>query len=218
MKADLPELKELGFHLFIHKPIKFQTLYQSLMTAFGKHPLVDVFDAESVSQEDEEKGIGPLRILLAEDNIMNQKVAMNMLQKMGHTVVPANDGKEALEAFQKACHAFLSQKESLKAPKPSDQTSPLIHDMGSDHQELFDLILMDGNMPVMDGIRATKEIRRLETQQGMTPTPIIALTAQAMKGDKVRFLKAGMNDYIPKPVKRKALAIAITKNVNRVSQ
>jgi CheY-like chemotaxis protein len=116
------------------------------------------------------------------------------------------------------CKVHSTQEVSLNPPKLLDKTEPPIMQEGNENPDLFDLILMDGNMPVMDGIKATKEIRNLEIQMGMIPTPIIALTAQAMKGDKARFLKAGMNDYIPKPVKRKSLAIAIAKNVKGISE
>ncbi len=118
-----------------------------------------------------------LKILLAEDNKMNQKVAINMLKKLNHVITIAQNGKEALNAFK---------------------------------ENEFDLILMDGQMPVMDGLEATMAIRDFEKKQGGTKhIPIIALTANAMKGDRERFLESGMDDYITKPIKRKALEDAI---------
>jgi len=131
-----------------------------------------------------------LNILLAEDNKINQKVATSMLKKMGHNVVVVNNGKEALKAYNK---------------------------------NKFDLILMDGQMPEMDGLEATIKIRKLEdklktessneTSAPITkcPTPIIAVTANAMKGDRERFLAAGMDDYIAKPIKRADLAEVIAR-------
>ncbi|MBA4369213.1 MAG: hypothetical protein C0403_16425, partial [Desulfobacterium sp.] len=117
---------------------------------------------------------------LAEDNQMNQKVAVSMLKKMGHTITIANNGKEAVVAFQK---------------------------------ETFDLILMDGNMPVMDGMEATAAIRKIEKvkhSKGIhTHIPIVALTANAMKGDREKFLAAGMDDYLSKPIKREMLGEVI---------
>jgi len=107
-----------------------------------------------------------LHVLLAEDNPVNQKVAMRLLERGGHSVVCANDGQEALEAFRR---------------------------------EPFDVILMDVQMPNMDGIEATAEIRRLETSDRKR-TPILALTANAMKGDRERCLSAGMDGYVPKPL------------------
>jgi len=125
-----------------------------------------------------------LNILLAEDNRMNQKVAANMLKKLGHKVTIARNGEEAVEMFQ---------------------TNP------------FHLILMDGQMPVMDGLEATRAIRNLEKVMPSPPPhiPIIALTADAMKGDKERFLASGMDNYITKPIKRKSLENAILHSISR---
>ncbi len=119
-----------------------------------------------------------LNILLAEDNKMNQKVAVNMLKKLGHKVTIAENGKEAVDLYQKG---------------------------------EFHIILMDGQMPEMDGMEATRAIRALEaaSPDPNARIPIVALTANAMKGDRERFLASGMDDYITKPIKRKALEDAI---------
>ena len=101
-----------------------------------------------------------------------------MLKKMGHRVVVANNGQEAVQAFK---------------------------------DDEFDLILMDGQMPLMDGLEAAKTIRDAEEKSYMKRVPIIAFTADAMKGDRERFLAAGMDDYIAKPVKRKALEEVIER-------
>ncbi len=120
-----------------------------------------------------------LKILLAEDNGMNQKVAVNMLNKMGHTTTIAQTGKEAVSLFQ---------------------------------QETFHLILMDGQMPEMDGLEATRVIRGIEdAAPEPSHIPIVALTADAMKGDRERFLASGMDGFITKPIKRRALEDAIMK-------
>ena len=108
-----------------------------------------------------------VRILLAEDNPVNQKLAKMMLTKAGYQVELANNGQEAVEKYT---------------------ASP----------ENFDLIFMDVQMPVMDGMEATKTIR----EKGFDTIPIVALTAHAMNGDKEKSFKAGMNDYITKPIKR----------------
>jgi signal transduction histidine kinase/ActR/RegA family two-component response regulator len=110
-----------------------------------------------------------LRILLAEDNVVNQRVAAGLLGKRGHTVVIAGNGKEALAA--------------LDEPPPG----------------AFDLILMDVQMPEMDGFEATRAIRAKEQSSG-AHLPIIAMTARAMKGDEERCLAAGMDGYVAKPI------------------
>ncbi len=111
-------------------------------------------------------GVRGLRILLAEDNLVNQKLAVILLEKKDHRVTFVDDGEKAVSAFQ---------------------------------AEPFDLILMDVQMPVMDGLAAAAEIRRLERVAG-TRVPIVAMTAHAMKGDRERCLEAGMDGYVSKPI------------------
>jgi len=119
------------------------------------------------------------RILVAEDNIMNQKVAISLLKNLNYKdVIIAENGRKAVELYK---------------------------------TQRFDLILMDGQMPEMDGIESTKIIRKLEA--GIEQIPVIAVTASAMAGDRERFLKAGMNDYISKPLKKKELDKVITRNI-----
>ncbi len=107
-----------------------------------------------------------LHILIAEDNLINQKLAVRLLQKQGHTSTVANTGREALEAWT---------------------------------QQSFDAILMDMMMPEMDGLEAAMAIREREKTTG-THIPIIAITANAMMGDRDKCLAAGMDEYISKPV------------------
>ena len=120
-----------------------------------------------------------LKILLAEDNIVNQKIAVKMLEKQGWDVTAVIDGKEVLDLFEK---------------------------------EKFDLILMDVQMPVLDGLKTTQEIRAIEQRKG-GHLPIIAMTAHAMEGDEQRCLDAGMDDYVSKPIDRNKLFNAI-ENIN----
>ncbi len=118
-----------------------------------------------------------MEILVAEDNLINQKLATYMLTNLGHKVVIAANGQEALDKFR----------------------------AGN-----FDVILMDVQMPVMDGFEATQLIRAAEKESG-SRTPIVALTAHAMKGDRERCLEAGMDDYISKPINNKELTDALAR-------
>ena len=120
-----------------------------------------------------------LKILLAEDNLVNQLAAKLLLERMGHRVETAENGHRALEMLA---------------------------------SNTFDLVLMDIQMPVMNGIEATKAIRDADGSDGIDPDiPIIAMTAHAMKGDRENFLSQGMNDYIPKPVDPDIMAEVLAK-------
>jgi two-component system sensor histidine kinase/response regulator len=121
----------------------------------------------------------PLKILLAEDNVTNQKLAVAILEKQGHTIKVVADGKQAVEAYER---------------------------------ELFDVVLMDMQMPEVDGLEATSAIRSFEQSVGRH-TPIIALTANAMIGDRERCLNAGMDDYLSKPLRADDLFATIERLV-----
>jgi CheY-like chemotaxis protein/HPt (histidine-containing phosphotransfer) domain-containing protein len=121
----------------------------------------------------------PLQILLAEDNDINQTMAISLLEKWGHRIVVANNGREALEALEK---------------------------------QRFDVVLMDVQMPEMDGIKATAAIRAGEGDNG-THLPIIAMTAHALKGDRERCLAAGMDGYVSKPIKSSELEALLQRLV-----
>jgi len=123
-----------------------------------------------------------LRILLAEDNRVNQTVATRILEKMGHSLVVANNGNDALSLLAK---------------------------------QSFDLVLMDIQMPEMDGLTATHEIRERE-KRTLSRVPIIAMTAHAMKGDRERCLEAGMDGYVSKPIDKKELEWAIAGAVPQI--
>jgi CheY-like chemotaxis protein len=117
----------------------------------------------------------PLRILLAEDSSTNQRLAVGLLSKLGHTTTVANNGQEAVTALER---------------------------------EPFDLVLMDVQMPEMDGYQATAVIRTREAGKHKH-TPIVAMTAHAMKGDREECLAAGMDGYISKPIRMAELEAVI---------
>jgi CheY-like chemotaxis protein len=123
-----------------------------------------------------------LRLLLAEDNRVNQRLAVRVLEKHGHRVTVAENGLEV-----------------LKALKQSD----------------FEMVLMDIQMPEMDGLEATRTIRRQEQATG-AHIPIVALTAHALHGDRERCVEAGMDDYISKPIKVEELLTTIEKWADRM--
>ncbi|RMH78188.1 MAG: response regulator, partial [Calditrichaeota bacterium] len=123
-----------------------------------------------------------LSVLLAEDNPVNRRLAVRMLEKLGHRVEVAENGKEAVEKWR---------------------------------QGKFDVILMDVQMPEMDGLEATRCIRREEDQTG-GHVFIIALTAHAMKGDRERCLTAGMDGYLTKPLKKADLEQALQHLTTKV--
>jgi len=200
MERDARKCEEAGFDGFLSKPIRKEKLYQMMERLLGEG--VDMHDKhERVTQQImtqysvREDMKSSARILLAEDNPVNQKLAKILLTKAGYHVEVANNGKEAVEKY-------------MASPKD------------------FDLIFMDVQMPEMDGLEATKEIRNWEAKliayssqlKGKADSditamsfqlsarservPIVAMTASAMKGDREKCLEAGMDDYITKPIKR----------------
>ncbi|WKJ89263.1 response regulator [Methylomonas montana] len=169
--ADRPEdserCRDLGINLYVRKPVKHSELWNAIQSALSKAEARPVASLPLAPFAPTRR----LKILLAEDNPVNQYMAVVLLEERGHTVRVANNGQEALD---------------LQA------------------NEAFDLILMDVQMPVMDGFQATGAIRakERETQQHMR---IIAMTAHALKGDRERCLEAGMDDYIAKPFQEQDL-------------
>ncbi|MBI3759716.1 MAG: response regulator, partial [Deltaproteobacteria bacterium] len=127
-----------------------------------------------------------LRVLLVEDNVINQRLATRLLEKWGFNVTLAVNGKAALEALQ---------SDSPQSP--------------------FDIVLMDVQMPEMDGIEATRLIRHREMASGSRPIPVVAMTAHAMNGDRERCLEAGMDAYISKPIEAQSLLTSIEGLVRR---
>jgi CheY-like chemotaxis protein len=167
--GDVTLCEQLGVASYLRKPIKQSELFDSIMLAFGiSRPEDEVLEKPAAPAASR---VGPLRILLAEDSLVNQKLAVAVLEKRGHQVVVANNGREAVAMLER-------------------------HD--------FDLVLMDVQMPEMDGFEATDAIRAKERRTGRH-MPIIAMTAHALKGDRERCLEAGMDDYVAKPIHAKQL-------------
>jgi two-component system sensor histidine kinase/response regulator len=156
---------QLGISEKLMKPVKQSELFDSVVRTLGVTTPEDETEFEFDEQVDDR--LGSLNILLAEDNVINQKLAVGVLTRFGHEVTVAGNGAEAMELL----------------------------DHGS-----FDVIMMDVQMPVMDGFAATEAIRKLEVETG-EHIPIIAMTAHAMKGDRERCLEVGMDEYIAKPIR-----------------
>lgn len=173
-RGDGVRCKELGIAAYLIKPVLQSDLLEALLNVLASRQGV-ARPAKVVTRHTLREGRPPLRILLTEDNAVNQRIASRLLEKEGHVVVVADDGAKAL----KACK-----------------------------DNAFDLILMDVQMPVMDGIEATAAIRQTEKTTGQH-IPIVAMTAHAMAGDRQRFLKAGMDGYVSKPIHSRELLEAI---------
>jgi signal transduction histidine kinase/CheY-like chemotaxis protein/HPt (histidine-containing phosphotransfer) domain-containing protein len=175
--ADAGRCRALGLSAYLVKPVKQSELLQAIRAALS--------GTEGRSGEPaprpREGTPAPLRVLVAEDNYVNQRLARRLLERLGHTVVVASNGVEALAALDR--HAI-------------------------------DVVLMDVQMPEMDGLEAAARIRRREEGTGRH-LPIIALTAHAMKGDRERCLDAGMDDYVPKPIQVERLQEALESVTRR---
>ncbi len=177
--GDVAHCREIGVAAHLIKPVKQSLLMNAIVSAVAERGIAVVEQDESKEQRGVPAADRVLRILLAEDNAVNQKFAVRAIEKAGHSVVVANNGREAVDAWER---------------------------------ESYDVVLMDVQMPEMDGLEATARIRDLEQQrEPARRTPIIAMTANAMKGDRERCLEAGMDGYISKPVRRAALFAEIER-------
>ncbi|MEI7431682.1 MAG: response regulator, partial [Betaproteobacteria bacterium] len=168
-RGDAAELEKIGFVGFLSKPVHKTHLHTciqlALARAAGDEPETGIITRHSVA-ESEKRGRG-IRILLADDNVVNQKVTQAMLSRLGYSVDVVADGREAVNALQ------------------------LID---------YDLVLMDCQMPEMDGYEATTIIRNASSKVLNHEVPVIAMTANAMTGDREKCLVAGMTDYLSKPI------------------
>lgn len=168
------ESKE-NFHV-ISKPIIYDTLLSLLTRVFGEKQQEISKEAK---EQDQSNTLNPLslRILVVEDNRINQKLAKRMLEKAGHTVFTADNGRIGVE-FLESCGHFTTEE---------------------DPEDGVDVVLMDIQMPEMGGVEATGIIREREKEFGKK-IPIVALTAHALKGDREKYLDAGMDHYVTKPI------------------
>ncbi len=172
-KGDAARCRELGISAYLLKPARQDELLETFCRVLGKSP-----EAQSpalITRHTLREERGRLQILLAEDNAVNQLLAVRLLEKRGYKVTVAGDGRAAIAALEK---------------------------------QSFDVVLMDVQMPEMDGLQATAAIRAKE-QPGGRRQPIIAMTAHALKGDRERCLAAGMDGYVTKPIRSAELFAAI---------
>lgn len=170
LRGDASRCRDSGVAVYLTKPVSESDLKDAIITALTT-PSPDRGPLSLVTRHSLRESRQQLHVLLAEDNAINQKVVVHMLQRRGHTVVVASNGREALVNLER---------------------------------EPFDLVLMDMQMPEMDGVQATAQIRKKEMVTG-AHVPIIAMTAHAMKGDRERFLEAGTDEYISKPLQSEKL-------------
>jgi signal transduction histidine kinase/DNA-binding response OmpR family regulator len=186
IRGDGATARAAGIAAYLAKPIRQSQLFDCLTTVVSNPPGAGGEETENLATKHSLRGAKRMSnklILLAEDNIVNQKVAVRQLQKLGYRADAVANGREAIEALS-------------RIP--------------------YDLVLMDCQMPVMDGYEATTEIRRIE---GATRhTPIVAMTAHALSGDRAKSIDAGMDDHITKPVKQEELAKVLEKFLVGISE
>ena len=166
-KGDTRQFEKIGFAAYLRKPVKQSYLFECLNTIVGAGKAGTKKDNKIVTQYTlSENWNFKFKILLAEDNEINQQVALATLGKLGYRADTVNDGKQAVQALEKI---------------------------------QYDIVLMDCQMPEMDGYKATKQIRNPKSSVIDHNIPVIALTAHATKGDRDKCLAAGMDDYMAKP-------------------
>jgi two-component system, sensor histidine kinase and response regulator len=170
-------LAELGVSACVSKPLREMHLFSSLCKLLeSSDPMTLSLRRLQAGSSNPQRPDAPPRVLIAEDNLVNQKLALRLVEKMGYAADLVVNGMEAVDAFARCNYAVA---------------------------------LMDCQMPDMDGFEATAEIRRREGT--LRHTPIVAMTAHAMQGDRERCLEAGMDDYIRKPIKVEELEAALER-------
>ena len=167
-RGDASRLKKNGFSGFLTKPVSQRDIHNSLAQVLGFNDGTTSTEADFVTRHSlHENKYGQMKILVVEDNVVNQKVAQGLLKKLGAACDVVGDGLEAIKALE------------------------MIN---------YDLVFMDMQMPVMDGLEATEHIRSGRSKLVNNKVPIIAMTANAMEEDRRACLEAGMNDYMSKPI------------------
>jgi two-component system sensor histidine kinase/response regulator len=174
MKGDSERCKDIGIGGYLVKPVKQSELLDGIMLAMDRPQVKEGF---VITRHTIQEARRRLRVLVAEDNPVNQKLATKILEKRGHLVSIVSNGQEAIDALK---------------------------------EEYFDIVLMDVQMPGLDGFEATGRIRNREKEEG-GHIPIVAMTAHAMKGDREQCLAVGMDDYVSKPIKVNELFAVIER-------
>ena len=181
--ADVDALRKSGASGFISKPVRQSQLFDSVMTALAHGTRVSPVAVTSIDADETADALAGLRVLLVEDNEVNQMVAGDLLRHAGCDVEIAGNGREAVER--------LAQNAA------------------------FDVVLMDCQMPVMDGFEAAGHVREMKAQGVLPATlPVIALTANAINGDREKCLAAGMTDYVSKPIDAQVLIRTIRRRAS----
>jgi two-component system sensor histidine kinase/response regulator len=173
-RGDAMRCRELGVAAYLTKPIQQSELLDAIVTALGTRAMNEAAPA-LVTRHSLRESRAPMKILLVEDNAVNQLVALRLLEKYGHSVTIASDGRKALGILEK---------------------------------QSFDLVLMDIQMPEMNGYQATQAIREKEIATGLH-IPIVAMTAHTMKGDEEKCIAAGMDSYLTKPIRIEELLVVL---------
>jgi two-component system sensor histidine kinase/response regulator len=181
-RGDGSALEQAGFDAFLTKPVKRSALQRVLLRLYEVQQAPVPGAQAKVQDPPQQQTQTSLRVLVAEDNPTNQKVAASMLKRLGHHADVVSNGREVLDA--------LSARD-------------------------YDLVLMDVQMPELDGLEATRRVRTLEAGGGRH-LPIVAMTAHASLSDRTRCLDAGMDDFVTKPIQREALGETIMANVARL--
>jgi len=171
-RGDSARLKELGFCAYLTKPVKQSRLFDCL-TNLCAPEMIPPKVAAPVLEQGKERTEADLRLIIAEDNHVNQLVALRILESLGYQAEAVENGEEVINKLK---------------------------------EDYYDIVLMDCQMPVLDGYEATRQIRLKETGTLNPDLIIIAMTANALDGDREKCLAAGMNDYIPKPVTQESVS------------